>query len=324
VAVFSIPLVHGLFWLLWPVTAATSLATTGVMRLLGRTTSAATPPVTSEEIEYLIEMGTREGVLDEVKEELLNSVLEFADRVAREIMVPRTRMVAIERDLPAEELVRIISENPYSRMPVYEGSIDHVVGILIVREIVGELRHGQVELHRHVKPAYFVPEGMKISRLLKEMQRRHTHLAIVVDEFGGTSGLVTLEDVLEEIVGEIQDEADVESAPVKEVAPGVWLADAAVPLHDLEGILNQRPEGDASGGEGVREAVRFPEGGDYETLGGFVTATAGRVPPVGAILTWEGLTLTVRAGDERRVTRVEIVRRAAGPGAGVARVAGGA
>jgi putative hemolysin len=317
VALASIPVVQALCFVLWPLSAAVTRATSRILWRVGM--GKASPSVTGEEIEYLIEMGTRAGVLDEVKEELLNSVLEFADRVAREIMVPRTRMVAIERNLPPDELVRIITENPYSRMPVYEESIDHVVGILIVREIVGELRHGEVELHRHLKPAYFVPEGMKISRLLKEMQRRRTHLAGVVDEFGGTSGLVTLEDVLEEIVGEIQDEADVEAAPVKEVAPGVWLADGAVALHELEGVLNQRPEGSATAGEAAGQAIRFPEGGDYETLGGFVTATAGRVPAVGAILNWDGLTLTVRAGDERRVTRVEIVRRAGGPGTSVAR-----
>jgi CBS domain containing-hemolysin-like protein len=316
VALAFIPVVRAMCFVLWPLSSGVTRISTRLLSRVGG--GRAAPSVTGEEIEYLIEMGTREGVLDAVKEELLNSVLEFADRVAREIMVPRTRMVAIERDLPPDELVRLITENPYSRMPVYEGTIDHIVGILIVREIVGELRHGDVDIHRHLKPAYFVPEGMKISRLLKEMQRRRTHLAVVVDEFGGTSGLVTLEDVIEEIVGEIQDEADVEAAPVKEVAPGVWLADAAVPIHELEGYLNQRPHGEA-----VPEPIRFPEGGDYETLGGFVTATAGRVPPVGAILNWDGLTLTVRAGDERRVTRVEIARRAAGPGPGVARVARG-
>jgi len=322
VALAFVPVVQALCFALWPLSVGVTRATGRLLSRLGM--GKASPSVTGEEIEYLIEMGTREGVLDEVKEELLNSVLEFADRVAREIMVPRTRMVAIERDLPQEELVRIIRANPYSRMPVYEGSIDHVVGILIVRDIVAELGRGEVIIHRHVKPAYFVPEGMKISRLLKEMQRRHTHLAIVVDEFGGTSGLVTLEDVLEEIVGEIQDEADVESAPVKEVSPGVWLADAAIPLHDLEGVLNRRPASEPPGREGVPEPIRFPEGGDYETLGGFVTATAGRVPAVGSILSWEGLTMTVRAGDERRVTRVEIVGPASGPGSRVARAAGGA
>jgi putative hemolysin len=327
-ALSNITGVRVLCWLLWPVTSATSRATSGVMRLLGRTTSAATPPVTSEEIEYLIEMGTREGVLDEVKEELLNSVLEFADRIVKEIMVPRTRMVAIDRQAPPEELTRIVTENPYSRMPVFEGTVDNVVGILMVREIVLELRRGPIQavgLDGHLKPAFFVPEQMKISRLLKEMQRRHVHLAIVVDEFGGTSGIVTLEDVLEEIVGEIQDEGDAEAAPVKLVGEGVWLAEATIPLHDLEEYLNGQgaaPGAGASNGEGQADPaeVRFPEEGDYETLGGFVTATAGRVPPVGSVIDWDGLAFTVRGGDERRVTRVEIARREPG-GAAPAEVA---
>ena len=318
VALAAAPLVRPLCFVLWPLSAGVTRATGWLVDRLGGEARAG-PAVTSEEIEYLIEMGTREGVLDAVKEELLNSVLEFADRVAKEIMVPRTRMVALDKTVAPEELVRIVTENPFSRMPVYEGSIDNVVGILLVREIIPEVRQGSQRgiLERHLKPAFFVPEQMKVSRLLKEMQKRHTHLAIVVDEFGGTSGLVTLEDVIEEIVGEIQDEADVEAAPVKEVAPSVWLADAAIPLHDLQAYLNERPgEKPGAGPAGERPPeIRFPEDGDYDTLGGFVTATAGRVPPVGAILTWDGLTLTVRAGDERRVTRVEIARRAEAPAA---------
>ncbi len=310
-----IPVARALATVLWPVTTAVNRATSGVVGLFGGR-GAPSPAVTSEEIEYLIEMGTKEGVLDEVKEELLNSVLEFADRVAKEIMVPRTRVVAIDRDAPADELVRIVTENPYSRMPVYQGSIDEIVGILLVRDIVAEVRHGRpIALAKVVKPAFFVPEQMKISRLLKEMQRRRTHLAVVVDEFGGTSGIVTLEDVIEEIVGEIQDEADVETAPVKAVSPGVWLADGAVPLHDLQSVLNDAPPESAGDGDGAEERpeIRFPEQGDYETLGGFVTAQAGRVPPVGATVAWDGLTFTIRAGDERRVTKVEIARREPNP-----------
>jgi putative hemolysin len=313
VSLAMIPAVQAVSLAIWPLATGVTRVTSWIVGLLGAGKGGA-PAVTSEEIEYLIEMGTREGVLDEVKEELLNSVLEFADRVAREIMVPRTRMVAIDREVQPDDLFRIVTENPYSRMPVFEGSVDNVVGILLVREIIQEVRRGPQQrsaLDRYLKPAFFVPEGMKISRLLKEMQKRKTHLAIVVDEFGGTSGLVTLEDVIEEIVGEIQDEADVESAPVKGIAPGLWLADAGIPLHDLEGYLNERiAETSPPDGDEPRPELRFPEEGDYETLGGFVTATAGRVPSVGETVTWDGLTFTVRAGDERRVAKVEIARRA--------------
>ncbi len=308
VALASIPLVHPLYWLLWPVSTAATRSVAVVLRLVGVRVEPA-PLVTGAEIEYLIEMGTREGVLDKVKEELLNSVLEFADRVVKEIMVPRTRMAAIDRDAPPEEVVRVVTENPYSRMPVFQDTVDNVVGILLVRDVVQELKKGPVSaipLDRYLKPPFFVPEQMKISRLLKEMQRRKTHLAVVVDEFGGTSGLVTLEDVLEEIVGEIQDEGDAEPAPVKALGDGLFLADATIPLRDLEEYLNAQGDGGAS------EPVRFPEEGDYETLGGFVIASAGRVPPVGAAVDWNGLTLTVRAGDERRVIRVEIARKGAG------------
>jgi putative hemolysin len=307
-ALATIPLLRALAFVLWPVSTAVTRAAMGVVRLAGGKSGPA-PGVTGEEIEYLIEMGTKEGVLDEVKEELLNSVLEFADRVAKEIMVPRTRVVAIDRAASQDELLRIVTENPYSRMPVYAGTIDDVVGILLVRDIVAKVKAGDpAALLQHVKPAFFVPEQMKISRLLKEMQRRRTHLAVVVDEFGGTSGIVTLEDILEEIVGEIQDEADVETAPVKAVAPGVWLADGAVPLHDLEGFLNDEAGG-REAGAAPRVEIRFPDQSDYETLGGFVTARAGRVPAVGAVVSWDGLDFTIRAGDERRVTRVEIALR---------------
>jgi putative hemolysin len=310
-ALAAMPLVHVVYWMLWPVSAGLAHATQGILRLLGGGKGSNGPALTSEEIEYIIEVGSREGVLDEVKEELLNSVLEFADRVVKEIMVPRTRMVAIDRDAPTADIVRAVTENPYSRMPVYQDTVDDVVGIVMARDILAELRKGTPERlpwDRLLKPAFFVPEQMKISRLLKEMQRRKIHLAVVVDEFGGTSGVVTMEDVLEEIVGEIQDEADAEAAPVKTLGPGVWIADATVPLRELEEFLA------AEAGEG--RGVRFPEDGDYETLGGFVTAAAGRVPPVGAALDWDGYVFTVRGGDERRVTRVEIARPLEAPAPG--------
>ena len=301
--VLTLPAVHLLSWLLFPFAAGVERASRAIAARLGRGEEA--PAVTSDDLQYLIERGAREGTFDEVREELLHSVLEFADRVVKEIMVPRTRMAALDRDAPHEEILRVVTENPYSRMPVYQGSVDNVVGVLLLRDLIPELTRGprSVSLEKHLKAPYFVPEQMKISRLLKEMQRRKVHLAVVVDEFGGTAGIVTLEDVIEEIVGEIQDEADAEAAPVRATGEGVWLADASVPLHDLEEVLN------LAAGEDPDREVRFPADGDYETLGGFVTATAGRVPPVGDEVGWDGLRFTVRAGDERRVLKVEIARR---------------
>jgi CBS domain containing-hemolysin-like protein len=307
VAVFTMPVVRAFAVALWPLVAVVERATRFLDDRMGRGEEA--PAVTSDDLEYLIEVGSREGAIDEVRQELLSSVLEFADRVVREIMVPRTRMAALDRDATGEEIVRVVSENPYSRMPVYQGTVDNVVGVLLLRDLVPELARGArgVSLARHVKAPYFVPEQMKISRLLKEMQRRKVHLAVVVDEFGGTSGIVTLEDAIEEIVGEIQDEADAEAAPVRALGDGSYLADAGIPLHDLEAFLNERV--------GDEEELRFPDEGDYETLGGFLAATAGRVPAVGAEVEWDGLKFTVRAGDERRVAKVEISRRAPGPAA---------
>jgi CBS domain containing-hemolysin-like protein len=302
-AIAAMPVVHLLYWTLWPLVTGLERGSRWIARRVGE--DAGAKAVTTEELEYLIEVGTREGAFDEVREELLNSVLEFADRVVREIMVPRTRMVALDRNAPPEEIARLATENPYSRMPVYEGSADNVVGVLLLRDLIPELARGgrAVRLDKYLKAPYFVPEQMKISRLLKEMQRRKLHLAIVVDEFGGTSGIVTLEDVIEEIVGEIQDEADAEAAPVRAVGQGVFLADASVPLHQLEEFLN------VEAGDAPEREVRFPDDGDYETLAGFVSTTAGRVPPVGAQVDWDGLRFTVRAADERRVLKVEIARR---------------
>lgn len=254
------------------------------------------PAITSEEIEYMIDLGVREGVLDEDRSELLTSVLEFADTVTREIMVPRTHVVALPVSASAEEVLSVVDESEHSRIPVYGESIDEIVGVLHVRTLLADLRSGRFDegfdIHRYMREPYFVPELMKISRLLREFQKRKVHLAIVVDEFGGTAGVVALEDVVEEIVGEIQDELDVEEGRVKLLPDGSWIADASITLRDLEDHLG----------------VDFPDELDFDSLGGFVVATAGKVPPVGSVVMWDGLRFTVRQGDERHVSRVEIAR----------------
>jgi CBS domain containing-hemolysin-like protein len=215
-------------------------------------------------------------------------------------------VVALEESASYDEVMKVVEETELSRIPVYRGTMDDVIGVLYVKTLLADVRKGidpaQFQLAKYLRKPFFVPEVMKVSKLLNEMQRRKTHLAIVVDEFGGTSGIVTLEDVVEEIVGEIHDESDVEEKPIKVLSDGVILADASVSLRELEDYLG----------------VEFPEGGDYETLGGFLTATAGRVPPPGSLVLWGGLTFTVKQADDRRVLKVEIARKPEGKPASAA------
>ena len=291
-----IPIVVLFYWVLWPFAWLFVQIPRGIARAMGLGEPVA-ESVTSQELEYLIEQGARHGSLDETKEQLLSSVLAFTEALVKEIMIPRTQVVALDEGATFDEVMKLVEETELSRIPVYRGSLDEVVGVLYVKLLLVDVRKGidpaRFQLAKYLRPPFFVPEVMKVSKLLKEMQRRKTHLAVVVDEFGGTSGIVTLEDVVEEIVGEIHDESDVEEKRIKVLSDGVVVADGNVPLRELEEHLG----------------VDFPEGGDYETLGGFLTATAGRVPPTGSLVVWGGLTFTVKQADDRRVLKVEIARK---------------
>src|SRR6266481_4849569 len=295
-ALFIMPLVALVYWLLYPLAWLLVQVPRALSRAVG-SDPAASQAVTSSELEHLIEMGARQGSIDKVREQLLSSVLAFTEVLVKEIMIPRTQVIALEDTATYEEALKLVTETELSRIPVYRGSLDEVVGVLHAKTLLADVKKGiqpsEFQLVNYLRKPFFVPEVMKVSRLLTEMQRRKTHLAIVVDEFGGTSGIVTLEDVVEEIVGEIHDESDVEEKRIKVLADGVVLADGSVPLRELEDHLG----------------VEFPEGGDYETLGGFLTATAGRVPPAGSLVVWGGLTFTVKQADDRRVLKVEIARK---------------
>src|SRR3954463_10272163 len=295
-ALALMPLVALIYFLLWPL----AWLFVQIPRALSRAikVEASSESVTSQELEYLIELGARQGSLDKVKERLLSSVLAFTEVLVKEIMLPRTQVVALEAGATYDEVMKLATESELSRIPVYRETMDDVAGILYVKLMLADMRKNldpkSFQLSKYVKRPFFVPEVMKVSRLLAEMQRRKTHIAIVVDEFGGTSGIVTLEDVVEEIVGEIHDESDVEEKKLRVQSDGVVLADGGVSLRELEEHLQ----------------IDFPDE-DYETLGGFLTATAGRVPPTGSLVVWGGLTFTVKMADERRVLKVEVARKPA-------------
>jgi putative hemolysin len=261
------------------------------------------PEIASREVEHIIERREEDGVIDEEFAQLLRRVLEFKDTVAREVMVPRTRMVAIDLETPLDEIVAKVVEEGHSRFPMYRERVDRIEGIMHAKDLFRAMRDGkgQVDLSTIVrKPALFVAESQKIGHVLREMQSKRQHLALVVDEFGGTAGVVTLEDILEEIVGEIQDEHDAEEALVTEIAPDTYMVDARVSIHELGELLETSFDNAA-------------EDAEVDSLGGLVVGLAGKVPEPGEHVTVDGLELIVREADEKHVTRVEVRRKTTRP-----------
>lgn len=256
--------------------------------------------VTRVEVEYMVEQGEELGSIDRDHAELLRSVIEFGDTVAREIMVPRTSMVAVDIETPLSEVMALIIEKGHSRYPVYRDRIDQLEGVLYAKDLFqlwrdGGLPEGDLESVIR-RPVFFTAESQKISKLLRDMQARRVHMAIVVDEYGGTAGMVSMEDIIEEIVGEIRDEHDYEEPPVRRLGPGRYIVNADVSVDDLAAVTGLQVPAD---------------GRDYDSLGGMLAVLAGRVLPVGESIELGEHELIVRAGDERRVQKVEVVHRGA-------------
>jgi CBS domain containing-hemolysin-like protein len=253
--------------------------------------------VTEVDVGHLIDQGQEGGALSEEHAEMLRSVLEFTDTVAREVMVPRTRMVAIEIDTPLTEVVPRIVETGHSRYPVYKGRIDHIEGLLYAKDIfrvVGGQGIVEGKLSDLIRrPVFFAAETQKLSDLLREMKSRRVHLAVVLDEFGGISGMMTLEDIIEEIVGEIRDEHDYQEMPVRKVDLDHYFANADVSVYDLAEVTG----------------LELPEGaGSYKSLGGMIVDLMGHMPVKGESVQIGNYCLIVRGSDERHVSRVEIVK----------------
>jgi putative hemolysin len=270
-------------------------STRAIVRLFGVREVLVTPFVSEEEIKLMVQQGRAQGVFDQTEQELIHSVFEFSEAAVKEVMVPRPKIQAIEIETPVPEVLAFIADAGKSRYPVYRRSLDEVVGILYNRDLLPLLAAGKpVVLADLLHPAYFAPETTRIHRLLREMQRRRMPMALVVDEYGSVEGLVTIEDLVEEIVGEISEEEE-EEGPVKRMRDGSLILDASANLRDLQG----------------RYDLDFPESAEYETLAGFLLAQLQRVPRGGEIITHGDWKLTVVDMDGRRINRVraERVRR---------------
>ncbi len=243
------------------------------------------------EMEELIEEGTAEGVINEGEEEMLLSVLSFRKTMVREVMVPRTEMACLEVSQPLDQLVRLMVVEGHSRIPLYQDDVDHVVGFITARDVLPfwDATVPKPPLAEILRPAYFIPETMDLESLLNEFRRRRLHLAIAVDEYGGVSGLVTLEDLLEEIVGEIQDEYDEEEAEIRE-SEGGYRVDARTEIEKFEERLE----------------VELGDEGDFETVGGLVFYALGHIPRPGERFRYQGLEIVVQDADKRRVKTVDV------------------
>ncbi|MGQ9511090.1 MAG: hemolysin family protein [Thermaceae bacterium] len=294
IARFSAWPLYALSILLYPVGRFFSWVSVHLLRLF-RLEPRDTPTVSEEELKLILAGAEASGTIAEEEEEMIHSILELEATPVKDLMLPRVEMVAIEASATLEEFLNLVREHRYSRVPVYQGSIDHIVGIAYARDLLDfyceeDLKTRTVASLAH--PPYFVPENMDAWDLLRELRRRKVHMAIVVDEFGGTAGLVTLEDVIEEIVGEIYDETDEdEEAPVRRLMDGSLSVQAQLPIDEVGEVLG----------------VEFPEG-EYDTLSGFLYSEFGRIPTVGESITWEGLRFVVERADQRRVERVRIER----------------
>ncbi len=273
-----------LFFLVWVLSASTS-AIMKVLRL-----KPTDEVIGEDEIKVLLEEGRLQGVFDRTEEELIHSVFEFVDRSVKEIMVPRPNIYAIDIDKPQEETVRYIVENEFSRYPVYTDHLDRIIGIVYQKDVMRTLwLERPLELEKILKRAYFVPDTMKISALFKDMQKRRVHLAIVVDEYGTTAGIVTLEDIMEEIFGEIMDETD-EDIRIETNKDGSVVVDASYSIRDVNNALN----------------LELPESPEYETLGGFILSSIQGIARGGEIVYYGGYKLTVVGIHGRRIAKVKI------------------
>jgi putative hemolysin len=274
-----------------PLVKLLTASTRYVLRILGQKEVAERTFISEEEVKHMVQQGRAQGVFDQTEQELIHSVFEFTEASVKDVMIPRPRIQAIDIDMPVDEALAHIVEAGKSRYPVYRNSLDDVQGILYDKDLFRLLAEKKpITLAQVVRPAFFTPETTRVSRLLKSMQRRRMPMALVVDEYGGLEGLVTIEDLIEEIVGEIEDETDREDQAVRKLRDGSYIVDASVSIHDLAD----------------QHHLVFPESSEYETLAGFVSTQLQRMPRGGEIVNYEGWRLTVVDMDGRRIARVKI------------------
>jgi putative hemolysin len=249
--------------------------------------------ITREEVQHIVAEGHETGVFSAAETEYIRNIFDFTHTSVREVMVPRTRMAALDLALSRQEMLEFVLENQYSRYPVFHGNLENISGVIHSKDFLGRIvSEPDFQISSIIRPPFFVPEGKMVNDLLKEMQRKRSHMAMVVDEYGGLSGLVTTEDLLEELVGEIEDEHDIgEPRRVQVMPDGSLLVDALISINDVEDLLN----------------VKLPEDIPYDTLAGLILDQLGRFPEKGERVAWDDYILICEEVKKTSIVTVRIV-----------------
>ncbi len=248
--------------------------------------------ITEEEIGIILDASEKEGIIDEDESEMLHSILEFKRIIIREIMTPRTQIAALEKVSTIEDVLRIVNTERYSRIPVYDENVDNIIGILYLRDLLkywGK-KSESINIIDICRKPFFVPETKNIEELFKEFKNKKMHMAIVIDEYGGTAGIVTFEDILEEIVGDIQDEYDSDEEEIIEIDDGSYIVDARIDLDEFEDYFD----------------TTLPRE-KYETLSGFIYHLTGKVPEKGEEVSYNGFVFKIIKGSERKIDKIKVI-----------------
>ncbi len=251
--------------------------------------------LSEKELRTLVDVGEEKGALKKDEKEMIHSIFELGETIVREIMVPRTDMMCIEEEATLTQILNLVKEKLHSRIPVYKEKVDNITGILYLKDLLPFIRKrnkSEIDIRKLVHTPYFVPEQKKINELLREFQKEKIHMAIVVDEYGGTSGIVTLEDIIEEIVGEIQDEYDQETPLYSKIDDNTWSVSGSMQIDEMYEDLN----------------IELPDEEGVETLAGFLLGQFGNVPKQREKIVWKNLEFTIEKVSKRRIRQVRIKR----------------
>jgi CBS domain containing-hemolysin-like protein len=280
----------------WPVIGLINLPMRPLYRLISGQDAPLAPLVTEEELRLLVNVGEEEGLIEHDERAMIEGVMAFGDTLVREVMVPRVDIIGLEQHATLSEALDAVTGSGHSRIPIYDDTLDNVVGILYAKDLIPALRSGspEVTIDGLLRAPHFVPETMKVNALLEDLQRRKVHMAIIVDEYGGTAGLATIEDLIEQIVGEIQDEYDTGDPSIQPVNDGEFVVDGRVLIEDINDLMDLD-----LGSE------------DAERIGGLIYERLGRVPRAGDIVDLGSAMVTVLAVKGVRAKKLRIVRRAA-------------